>query len=52
MYICNQPATATTNGLTKQHFNSSWKDTWFEVKYKGNYLWMQIGPLITITEHL
>lgn len=41
MYICNQPATATTNGLTKQHFNSSWKDTWFEVKYKRNYLWMQ-----------
>lgn len=24
-----------------QHFNSSWKDTWFEVKYKRNYLWMQ-----------
>lgn len=42
MYICNQPATATTNGLIKKHFefNSKPERCWF-LKYKRNYLWVE-----------
>ena len=42
MYICNQTATATTNGLTKQHFEFNSKPEGFcLLKYKRNYLWMK-----------
>jgi len=55
MYICNQPATATTNGLIKQRFefNSKPERYWLlMLSIKETIYGWKIGPLVTITEHL